>query len=42
LKLPAIPFSASVAALLFLVGVPVERWLFFASARHAVINYHCG
>lgn len=31
-----------VAALSFLAGVLVERWLFFAEARHAVMNYYGG
>jgi sulfite dehydrogenase (quinone) subunit SoeC len=28
------------AALLFAGGIAVERWLFFAEARHAVMNYY--
>jgi DMSO reductase anchor subunit len=28
------------ALLLFGVGVAIERWLFFAEARHAVMNYY--
>lgn len=31
-----------VAALSFLAGVLTERWLFFATARHAVMNYYGG
>ena len=30
------------AALCHLAGVIVERWLFFAEARHAVMNYYGG
>lgn len=30
------------AILLFGLGVAVERWLFFAEARHAVMNYYDG
>ena len=30
------------AVLLFAVGIAVERWLFFAEARHAVMNYYGG
>jgi DMSO reductase anchor subunit len=30
------------AVLLFALGVAVERWLFFAEARHAVMNYYGG
>ncbi|BCH24412.1 DMSO reductase [Mesorhizobium sp. L-8-10] len=33
---------SSAAAISFLAGVLVERWLFFASARHAVMNYYGG
>jgi DMSO reductase anchor subunit len=32
----------SVGVLLFGSGVAVERWLFFAEARHAVMNYYGG
>jgi DMSO reductase anchor subunit len=32
----------AIAALLFLVGILTERWLFFATARHAVMNYYGG
>ncbi|MGI6855718.1 dimethyl sulfoxide reductase anchor subunit family protein [Mesorhizobium sp. 1B3] len=32
----------AVAVLLFLVGILAERWLFFATARHAVMNYYGG
>lgn len=35
--LPLLP-----ALLLFGAGVAVERWLFFAEARHAVMNYYGG
>jgi DMSO reductase anchor subunit len=31
-----------VAVLLFLAGILAERWLFFATARHAVMNYYGG
>ena len=30
------------AALSHLAGLIVERWLFFAEARHAVMNYYGG
>ena len=33
---------AGVAALASLLGIVVERWLFFAEARHAVMNYYGG
>jgi len=33
---------AAAAALLHWTGVFVERWLFFAEARHAVMNYYGG
>jgi DMSO reductase anchor subunit len=32
----------SVAVLLFGLGIAIERWLFFAEARHAVMNYYGG
>ncbi len=32
----------SLAVVLFLAGVLAERWLFFATARHAVMNYYGG
>ncbi|HWK63444.1 MAG TPA: DmsC/YnfH family molybdoenzyme membrane anchor subunit [Rhizobiaceae bacterium] len=32
----------TVAALLFVAGILMERWLFFATARHAVMNYYGG
>jgi DMSO reductase anchor subunit len=32
----------AVAVLLFGLGVATERWLFFAEARHAVMNYYGG
>ena len=31
-----------VASLSFAAGVLVERWLFFAEARHTVMNYYGG
>jgi DMSO reductase anchor subunit len=33
---------AALATLFFLAGVLAERWLFFATARHAVMNYYGG
>ena len=33
---------AALAGLAFAVGILVERWLFFAEARHAVMNYYGG
>jgi DMSO reductase anchor subunit len=30
----------AIAVLLFAAGIAVERWLFFAEARHAVTNYY--
>lgn len=38
--LPAL--LCALAVLLFAVGVLAERWLFFATARHAVMNYYGG
>jgi DMSO reductase anchor subunit len=38
----AASFSAAVAAISFFGGVLTERWLFFAEARHAVMNYYGG
>jgi DMSO reductase anchor subunit len=35
-------FVAGSAVLSFYVGMLVERWLFFAEARHAVMNYYGG
>jgi sulfite dehydrogenase (quinone) subunit SoeC len=38
-------FNALVALLavgLHVIGMLVERWLFFAEARHAVMNYYGG
>jgi DMSO reductase anchor subunit len=35
----AILFSA-LAALSLVLGILAERWLFFAEARHAVMNYY--
>ncbi len=32
--------AAALAAGLHLLGLLVERWLFFAEARHAVSNYY--
>ena len=32
--------AAAAAALCFAAGVFIERWLFFAEARHAVMNYY--
>lgn len=38
---PAVAASLSaLAALAFFAGTLVERWLFFAEARHAVMNYY--
>ena len=34
--------AAGAAVLLHAIGVLVERWLFFAEARHAVMNYYGG
>ena len=31
---------AAIASILFMAGVFVERWLFFAEARHVVNLYH--
>ena len=31
---------AAAASLSFTAGILVERWLFFATARHAVMNYY--
>jgi DMSO reductase anchor subunit len=33
---------SGVAVLSCLTGILVERWLFFAEARHAVMNYYGG
>jgi DMSO reductase anchor subunit len=35
-------FVAALAVLSFYAGMLVERWLFFAEARHAVMNYYGG
>lgn len=35
-------FVAGLAVLSFYAGTLVERWLFFAEARHAVMNYYGG
>lgn len=32
--------AATLASLAFVAGLLVERWLFFAEARHAVMNYY--
>lgn len=38
---PALAFGAAILAVLLHVGgLLVERWLFFAEARHAVMNYY--
>ncbi|MDH4989001.1 dimethyl sulfoxide reductase anchor subunit [Aminobacter anthyllidis] len=37
----AVP-AAVLAALCYALGLVVERWLFFAEARHAVMNYYGG
>ncbi len=34
--------AAALACLGFVLGLLVERWLFFAEARHAVMNYYGG
>jgi len=34
--------TPALAALAFAAGILVERWLFFAEARHAVMNYYGG
>lgn len=34
------PLAAALAPVLFLVGVLVERWLFFAQARHTVMTWY--
>lgn len=36
------PVAAGAAVLCFVAGVLTERWLFFAEARHAVMNYYGG
>jgi DMSO reductase anchor subunit len=33
---------AGVAVLSHVIGMLTERWLFFAEARHAVMNYYNG
>jgi DMSO reductase anchor subunit len=33
---------ALLAVIAFVAGILMERWLFFAEARHAVMNYHGG
>lgn len=37
----AVP-AAALAACFYALGLVVERWLFFAEARHAVMNYYGG
>jgi DMSO reductase anchor subunit len=32
--------ASAIAVVAFVVGILVERWLFFAEARHAVMNYY--
>jgi DMSO reductase anchor subunit len=32
--------ASALAAICFVAGILVERWLFFAEARHAVMNYY--
>jgi DMSO reductase anchor subunit len=32
--------ASTLAAICFVAGILVERWLFFAEARHAVMNYY--
>ena len=39
---PTVGLFHLAATLLFGLGVAVERWLFFAEARHAVMNYYGG
>jgi DMSO reductase anchor subunit len=34
--------AAALACLAFVTGLLIERWLFFAEARHAVMNYYGG
>ena len=34
--------AATIAVVGYGVGILVERWLFFAEARHAVMNYYEG
>ncbi|WP_315923435.1 dimethyl sulfoxide reductase anchor subunit family protein [Mesorhizobium sp. SP-1A] len=38
----AAAIAAAIALLLHVLGVLVERWLFFAEARHSVMNYYGG
>lgn len=35
-------FAAALAVISHIAGMLVERWLFFAEARHAVVNYYGG
>jgi len=37
---PVLMFAAFLAVLSHVTGMLVERWLFFAEARHAVMNYY--
>ena len=39
---PLVIAAAAVACLCHVLGLLVERWLFFAQARHAVMNYYGG
>ncbi|HVW58192.1 MAG TPA: DmsC/YnfH family molybdoenzyme membrane anchor subunit [Rhizobiaceae bacterium] len=39
---PAAIICALLAVFAFAAGIVVERWLFFAEARHAVMNYYGG
>jgi len=39
---PMAIISALLAVFAFAAGIVVERWLFFAEARHAVMNYYGG
>jgi DMSO reductase anchor subunit len=32
--------ASAIAVVAFVAGILVERWLFFAEARHAVMNYY--
>jgi DMSO reductase anchor subunit len=43
LALPVVAtMAAALAAISYAVGIFTERWLFFAEARHAVMNYYGG
>ncbi|MGB3501481.1 MAG: DmsC/YnfH family molybdoenzyme membrane anchor subunit [Mesorhizobium sp.] len=39
---PLLLIAAALASLAFCLGILTERWLFFAQARHAVMNYYTG